>query len=718
MRTRRIIVLALVVASLGLISGAAQADIVTDMNTPRVTSISAAGGVVTVKGEADPAVPGDDVRTLWYTTVAGMQYVEENGSATISRKVTSTADVLDNFNRSNEDPLSGGGNWLDADGTGGTWTSMRLVSNQATRNASQTSMSYWTQDTFSGGEGSVWAKWTAVAHDGGRDSVLLLKDVGQSGAIDGFELAREVAGTGNDYYKLYRMTNGSRTAPTTCTYEAPSDESTVNCSIKNGTFPTYEYFNLRRIGNTVEGWASDDGETWSLILAATDSNHSTGTFYGAIHVVEEINGTDGTIDDFGLGIPGVFDEAEDSASAVTDDGDNITSGEASTMAAANAMAAEVTVTDLNYFSYFDGLVEMVVEPDNEVGFMGDVTDRVGLLVDGFDHLGKPLLVVVQDGSGNNRLISGYAPLGNGSATAAGGIGFGWEADGLGVIRDTDDTSATPDSSPSSGGAVYVTAEDAGNPVLAKGGSGRPEILSLDTPAGTTIFAGVRGEFFDQGDPGQGELPEHGLVEFGWIKSDGAVGFDIGADGPVTSGPCIEGDDTVEGILVGWIDPDDGIYECYYTSTIPQSGSWGADALFSIQNGIPTSHTCSGVTVCGWQFKFAAPGQSTICFYPTDCQSVGQSAVGTLNDQAEFRLVTEYFGVAPTTFDVEFGDSGGGGGFYRGFVIKPGDDPTAADDQVAEAQVDVLDMNESIWTTHSFTYYSGTDRNYTLINLDG
>jgi hypothetical protein len=40
------------------------------------------------------------------------------------------------------------------------------------------------------------------------------------------------------------------------------------------------------------------------------------------------------------------------------------------------------------------------------------------------------------------------------------------------------------------------------------------------------------------------------------------------------------------------------------------------------------------------------------------------------------------------------------------------------DQVFEVQTDVLDDDPGDWTTTSFTYYGGSDRNYTLVNLDG
>jgi hypothetical protein len=53
--------------------------------------------------------------------------------------------ILDNFNRADENPLSGGGNWAQTDL--GAWpTPMRLLNNSATRAiGNTTSASYWTQ---------------------------------------------------------------------------------------------------------------------------------------------------------------------------------------------------------------------------------------------------------------------------------------------------------------------------------------------------------------------------------------------------------------------------------------------------------------------------------------------------------------------------------------------------------------------------------------------
>jgi RHS repeat-associated protein len=192
--------------------------------------------------------------------------------------------ILDNFNRADEDPLSGGGNWARAQQN--TWFDMRIVSNVATHSASGVSMSYWTQQSFPAGSGSVWGKYgNTDAGGGNRASLLLIKDVGGTSSIDGYELAREVFGAGqNDAYFLRRIDNGVRTTELAAT-------------VQNPVSATWPYFNLRRVGNTVEGWASPDNVAWTMILSATDTTYTTGTFYAAIHA----QSAGIWIDDFGAG---------------------------------------------------------------------------------------------------------------------------------------------------------------------------------------------------------------------------------------------------------------------------------------------------------------------------------------------------------------------------------------------------------------------------------
>ena len=216
---------------------------------------------------------------------------------------------LDNFNRPNEDPLSGGGNWARAQQN--TWFDMRIVGNVATHSASGSSMSYWTQQSFPGGAGSVWGKYgNTDAGGGNRVSLLLIKDVGGTSSIDGYELAREVFGAGqNDAYFLRRIDNGVRTTQLAATAQNPPSAS-------------WPYFNLRRVGDTVEAWASPDNVTWTMILSATDTMYTTGTYYPAVHALS----AGIWIDDFGAASSGEPQTATLTVvkSVVTDNGGTAT----------------------------------------------------------------------------------------------------------------------------------------------------------------------------------------------------------------------------------------------------------------------------------------------------------------------------------------------------------------------------------------------------------
>ena len=69
-------------------------DIVALMETPRLTSLSREGRVVTAEGQATTA-KGDDLRTYWFTTVGALAYVQEFGGSLIVRKVLDATTLLD-----------------------------------------------------------------------------------------------------------------------------------------------------------------------------------------------------------------------------------------------------------------------------------------------------------------------------------------------------------------------------------------------------------------------------------------------------------------------------------------------------------------------------------------------------------------------------------------------------------------------------------------------
>lgn len=139
--------------------------------------------------------------------------------------------ILDSFNRPDEDPLSGNGNWAQTDA--GTWpTPMRLSGNVATRGTAS-SASYWTQASFAGGEGSVWARSGGLSSAGAPGvSIALYKEVGGSNAADGYEFRRTMGGPfGDRLDRLYRVTNGVRAEIASTGVNGPgTNEPTSTCA--------------------------------------------------------------------------------------------------------------------------------------------------------------------------------------------------------------------------------------------------------------------------------------------------------------------------------------------------------------------------------------------------------------------------------------------------------------------------------------------------------
>jgi len=201
---------------------------------------------------------------------------------------TQTPPLLDDFNRPDENPLSGGGNWAQTDL--GAWpTPMQLVNNSATRGAN-TSASYWTQLSFVGGEGSVWARSGNLGVAGAPGvGVALYKEVGGSNTVDGYEFRRTTGGPfGDRNDTLNRVTNGARTQ--------------IAGTGANGPGTPDSYFNLRRVGNTVEGWTSSNGTSWTLRMSVTDATHTTGSYRASIHANSTASGQ--FVDDFAAAVSG------------------------------------------------------------------------------------------------------------------------------------------------------------------------------------------------------------------------------------------------------------------------------------------------------------------------------------------------------------------------------------------------------------------------------
>lgn len=167
--------------------------------------------------------------------------------------------LLDDFNRADENPLSGGGNWAQVDST--TFPNqMRNLSNLAAGQAFLTiSASYWTPGTFTG-DMEVWGQ-CAGSTDNNEGWILgLFHDVGGAGVVDGYR-AGWFQSVGPDTLQIRRIDNGSTTLISTTNAEIPVGDDVIL---------------FRTVGGDLEMWLStDDGANWTNQVTHADSTYRT-----------------------------------------------------------------------------------------------------------------------------------------------------------------------------------------------------------------------------------------------------------------------------------------------------------------------------------------------------------------------------------------------------------------------------------------------------------
>lgn len=196
--------------------------------------------------------------------------------------------VLDNFDRPDENPLSGGGNWakLNSNAT----TDLAVSSNtivQSPASAVLIAASYWTQSSAL--EFTEVKATIAVAPGNGAFTYLFarLQDVGGADTYDGYRFTvRRVSG--NTTFTISLITN---VAPTT-----------LSSVTQVGIPQVGDKLGARASGSTLELWYYQVSTgAWQLITVATDATYATG--YMGIGI-----GGSGALDDFGttcLGLEGI-----------------------------------------------------------------------------------------------------------------------------------------------------------------------------------------------------------------------------------------------------------------------------------------------------------------------------------------------------------------------------------------------------------------------------
>jgi hypothetical protein len=195
---------------------------------------------------------------------------------------------IDDFERAPESPLSFGGQWALTDSvwsqglqtklTGG---SMRAVEPAA---GSKFGSSYWIPLVMDGDDAEFWAHATGGNYPGIRWEVGLVSSPGGSSAFDGYTYRRDVTTAGGSTF-LRKWTNGVGT-------------NLVSAG-PHGTSGTLMM--IRRNGNSVECWQSDDGgPTWTFIASAVDTSYMTG-LHGALMLSDNSRSFGHAFDDAGGG---------------------------------------------------------------------------------------------------------------------------------------------------------------------------------------------------------------------------------------------------------------------------------------------------------------------------------------------------------------------------------------------------------------------------------
>jgi peptidoglycan/xylan/chitin deacetylase (PgdA/CDA1 family) len=176
--------------------------------------------------------------------------------------------ILDNFNRANENPLSGGGNWGAISSLGGA----QLVSNAVASPSSTTAASLWR--TVFAGDVETYATIPISTNNAGLYAETTLT----SGNVNGY---------------LWQW-QGSDVSPAFRLYRADNNVLTTLGTFSDFTLTAGDKLALRVIGDSVQGWVYHLGG-WQQIASATDNKYRTG------QIGLRPRGTTPIIDDFGGG---------------------------------------------------------------------------------------------------------------------------------------------------------------------------------------------------------------------------------------------------------------------------------------------------------------------------------------------------------------------------------------------------------------------------------
>jgi hypothetical protein len=183
--------------------------------------------------------------------------------------------VSDNFNRSDESPLSDGGNWGNSIIGGTNEIGLKVVSNQLATSHTTTSTG-WRNDQRLEADTETWVTIAVKPGNGNVVRVYARLQAPGTSSVTGYMIFF-VDNSGTDQVSIDRISGGTITTLTTLNQE----------------FNAGDGLKIRVIGSSVQAWRND-GTAWSELGEVTDSTN-VGAGYSGVG----LRGTTGRLDNFG-----------------------------------------------------------------------------------------------------------------------------------------------------------------------------------------------------------------------------------------------------------------------------------------------------------------------------------------------------------------------------------------------------------------------------------
>jgi peptidoglycan/xylan/chitin deacetylase (PgdA/CDA1 family) len=159
--------------------------------------------------------------------------------------------VLDNFNRADENPLSGGGNWTSATSLGGA----KLQDNAVASSVTTTTTSLW-KDSYPGDVEARATILTATNNSG----VYARASLNGSGQVSGY---------------IWQWLGATGSPPSFVLNRIDANTLTTLATFAGFSLDAGDQLALRVIGSSIEGWVYHLG-AWQKVASATDTTYQAG----------------------------------------------------------------------------------------------------------------------------------------------------------------------------------------------------------------------------------------------------------------------------------------------------------------------------------------------------------------------------------------------------------------------------------------------------------